>query len=187
MPKKKFPHNATLVENYRKTQDVKIKNEFIEYNIPLIKNIIEKKFKYPNYFDDLLQEGRLALSKALDKYDPDRGNISTLCYWSVMNRLKTFMSKTNLYGSRKKRLEPIDNSEEILLNIQYSPTSKSTLLEKLMDSLEYEDRELIKNRFGFNGKRKIGKISARESLAIDRFKEIVSSSEYELEDLLQDP
>lgn len=186
MSKKKFPHNATLVESYRQTQDIRIKNKFIEYNIPLIKNIIEKKFRYPNYLDDLLQEGRLALSKALDKYDPERGNISTLCYWSIMNRLKTFMSKTNLYGNRKKKLEPVDNSEDILLNIQYSPGTRLTILEKLMDNLDTEDKELIRNRFGFNGKRKIGKMSAREHLAIDKFKEVISSSEYELEELLQD-
>jgi RNA polymerase sigma factor (sigma-70 family) len=178
--------NKSLLENYKNTNDIKYKNLFIEHNTPLIRQIIARRFKYPSHFDDLLQEGRLALAKAMDKYDSDRGNISTLCYWSVMNRLKTYMSKTNVFGKRKSMLEPIDNSEDVLNLIQVDGKVKYSNLENLIDQLEEEDKNLIKERFGFNGKRKLGRISTKEIEAISKLKELINNSDYELVELFEE-
>ena len=184
--KSKFSHNKYLLEQYQETKDNKFKNEFINKNIPLVKQIIDRRFKYPNYFDDLLQEGRLALSKAMEKYDPERGSISTLCYYSVMNRLKTFMSKTNIYGGRKMRLEPLDNSDEILLAIPVQNIKNISVLEDLINELPTEEKDLIRSRFGFDGKQKIGKVSYRELSAWESLKSLIKERGYSSIDLVQE-
>lgn len=184
--KVKFSDNKYLLEQYNSTKDDKFKDEFIKKNIPLVKRIIDRRFKYTNYFDDLLQEGRLALSKAMEKYDPSRGNISTLCYYSVMNRLKTFMSKTNIYGKRNARLEPLDNSEEILLSIPVNNVRNISVLEDLINDLSEEDRSLIRERFGFNGRQKIGKVSNRELHAWENLKSLIKEKGYSSSELLQE-
>lgn len=184
--KAKFSNNKYLLDQYNITKDNKYKDEFIRKNTALVKKIIDRRFKYPNHFEDLLQEGRLALSKAMEKYDPDRGSISTLCYYSVMNRLKTFMSKTNIYGKRNIRLEPLDNSEEILLSLPASDVKNITILEELINNLPEEDKSLIRDRFGFNGKQKMGRVSTRELDAWKNLKSLIEEKGYSSRELLQE-
>lgn len=64
------------------------KIKFIKENEGLIMRVVSK---YCNYrksdFEDLLQEGKMAIYKDLDNYDENKGALSTFCYTSVRNRI----------------------------------------------------------------------------------------------------
>ena len=50
------------------------KNELIERNLRLVVSIAKKYRKFGCDLEDLIQEGNLGLMKAVDRFDPERGN-----------------------------------------------------------------------------------------------------------------
>lgn len=85
--------NKELLFKYKQTGDLRIKGLIIENNKGFIKDIINKKFNYPNILDELFQEGMIALSNCIEKYDPEKGELTTLSFYSIRNRLLNYLRK----------------------------------------------------------------------------------------------
>jgi RNA polymerase sigma factor (sigma-70 family) len=74
----------------------KIKNELILRNQPLITYIVKKYYSYKTYHknirEDLLQEGVLGLSAAIDGFDPKRGfKFSTYGTWWIRQAINNYI------------------------------------------------------------------------------------------------
>lgn len=66
-----------LFREYRRTHDIKIRNELVE-NYMYVAEIIAKKFVGRGVeYDDLLQVASEALIAGVEKFDPDKGNLFT--------------------------------------------------------------------------------------------------------------
>lgn len=183
--------NKSILDSFfnEKNPEIKdsLKEEFIETNEFLVKRIIERKFaSFSSRYDDLMQEGRLALSKAIDRFDPEKGQISTFCYHAVTNRLRSYVQGVRIFGKKKTYNGPIENSSEFLESIPVTDRRYKSVLEEVMDDLSEEDREVIRHRFGFDGNRKVGPISTKEMEAWNRLKEKIQESGYSRSELLQD-
>lgn len=86
-------NNKELCIKYRETGDLKIKGQIIENNKAFVKSIISKRFNYPNIFEDLFQEGMIALSNCIEKYEPSKSELTTFSYYSIRNRLLNYLRK----------------------------------------------------------------------------------------------
>lgn len=62
------------------------KNKLIVKHTPLVVSVIQKKFPNARDRDDLIQEGLLALSKAIDTYQESRGSFSNWATTCVIRR-----------------------------------------------------------------------------------------------------
>ena len=79
------------VELYEKIKagDSEAKDIVIHSCLPLVIDIA-KKFRYNNKhidLDDMIQEGNMALMKAVDRWDINKGSITTVATWYVRNSL----------------------------------------------------------------------------------------------------
>lgn len=101
----------------------KYAEELIIGGTALIRKIINFLWKDSPYDEDLLQEGRLALFKALKKYNPSRGNdgelkgaqFATYAYNSIKNAIIMFLRKNrNTFGTIKKDLIQEDTTLGLL-------------------------------------------------------------------------
>jgi len=75
--------------NKIKTGDVGARNTVIHSCLPLVINIA-KKFRVNNKhidLDDMVQEGNIALMRAVDKWDINKGSITTVAVWAIKNSL----------------------------------------------------------------------------------------------------
>lgn len=70
-----------LIARYR-LGDPEAKRELVEANLRLVLSIARRFNAKSLSFEDLVQEGAIGLQHALDKYNPDRGRVSTYAtYW----------------------------------------------------------------------------------------------------------
>lgn len=73
-------------------------------NIPLV-GFIAKKFKprNRNEYDDLVQQGTIALIDAVSKYDKERAKLSTLVHICVYREIRRYLEK-NIRANIKKKI-----------------------------------------------------------------------------------
>ena len=75
--------------NKIKTGDVNARDTVIYSCLPLVINIA-KKFRINNKhidLEDMIQEGNIALMRAVDKWDINKGSITTVATWYIRNSL----------------------------------------------------------------------------------------------------
>lgn len=90
---------------------------FIE-NEKLVGYVYNKFFrqKYHEYEDDLIQEGRIALWKCINKYDNDKNCFSTFAVKCIKNSLYMFLRRELACGKRCVSLyEQISNTEGLVI------------------------------------------------------------------------
>lgn len=80
-------------------------SELIRSYEPMVRSLVyqyTRGMKRPtSYYEDLLQEGRIAVFKAIGSFDPGRGaDFSTHAYWQIKSALYKFLGKNVAYPGR---------------------------------------------------------------------------------------
>lgn len=81
----------------------------------MINSIIQKKNLYGE-FQDLMQEGRIALMKALDTYSSEKSQFSTYAFVVIKNRLFQYVKKNNTTVNSKGKGTILMVNPDILLS-----------------------------------------------------------------------
>lgn len=148
--------NQILVEQFLQEQDekkqLKIRNEIIKSNIPLVHDVIQKKFyNSAEDKDDLVQIGLLGVNKALNYYNPAKGKFSTLAHKAISDNIIVMLKKNKeAFGGKNKykytRLIDFDLSQ-----IPSKQESKGVFeaVDKVFGKLPERDVENLKKKFGF--------------------------------------
>tara|TARA_Y100001951_G_scaffold103029_1_gene110954 strand:- start:301 stop:1071 length:771 start_codon:yes stop_codon:yes gene_type:complete len=124
--------------NKIKTGDVDARDTVIHSCLPLVINIA-KKFRINNKhidLEDMIQEGNIALMRAVDKWDIDKGSITTVATWYIKNSL-------------------VDMITDARYNIQYPYTLSRRAAEELrkIKNIDSTDIEYISQETGLTPKR----------------------------------
>ncbi|WP_020155419.1 sigma-70 family RNA polymerase sigma factor [Caldibacillus debilis] len=81
-----------MIEKYQKNKDVELLNEIVKNNLGLIKKFAEQLTKIAPHKldeDDLIAAGAIGLLKAIERYDPKRGNqFSTYATWWIKQAIR---------------------------------------------------------------------------------------------------
>lgn len=87
--------DAELFEQYKEEQSLKVRNEIIKRNQPLVTFIINKYYSkktFEKHKDDLIQEGIFGLVEAIKGFDPDRGfKFSTYATWWIRQAVNNYI------------------------------------------------------------------------------------------------
>lgn len=85
-----------ILDNWKtsnKKQKLKIESRLINDLTYFIQSKI-KQHKGKAFYDDLVQEGRLGISKAVKDFNPERGlSFFKFANWHIQSRMKSFLSK----------------------------------------------------------------------------------------------
>ena len=170
-------HNSNLIHGTLSCQNVETitpeQSKLIKANHDLVKILAWKLIKRCNdssrvMFDDLVSAGDDALIKAAQSYDPCRGaKFRTYASHCIKHKmLAEIKSKYSLKVSSIQfgttSVQEFEDSfvEDVLEEVDYGylhcnwEQEYNMLIERLycaLDRLEVEERELIYNRYGFNG------------------------------------
>lgn len=114
-----------------------------------------KPYKSQSFYDDLLQEGRIALIMAINKFDENRGNkFFWFAEWYLKIRFKNAL-KTYIFNPRevyKAYNNSLDKGEDYYFD--EDPVEKRETREILMNEigkLDKKSQEILTLKFGLGG------------------------------------
>ncbi|HAT64549.1 MAG TPA: hypothetical protein DCS66_08090 [Flavobacteriaceae bacterium] len=126
------------LHNKMRDGDSDATNTIVSSCLPLVISIA-KKFRYNNKhvdIEDMIQEGNIALIKAVENWDVQKGSITTVATWYIRNRL-------------------VDVINDAKYNIQYPYSLSRRAAEELrkVKNINSTDIEHISNETGLSPKR----------------------------------
>lgn len=161
---KKLSRQEQVVLHKRmKNGDISARNTLVESCLPMVIKIADK-FSTNNKhidFEDLVQEGNMAVVRAVDVFDPHKyGAVTTLVWWAVNNALISATHKSNY-----KMKHP------------FSISSYASKMMKDIDSSDSSDSEVIADKLN----RKVETIKKMKQKMYNRtgmFSSSVTGKEY---------
>lgn len=146
-------NNEQLIRKYQRTYDKKIKNQIIENNIPLIKNIATRYTNISNMnIDELFSYGCEGLIIAIDRFNPDLKTdfqhflITYIRRYIIDGIYKTQGLKRDKFSSEYLKLKNQfeQDGEQLRDNITYIDKIIDYMIEKDIISEELRDEKKLK-------------------------------------------
>ena len=132
-----------LRDKRKKSRSKKVQAQYEKYHamctskLDYLVEVRTRKYKGFSNYDDLRQDGRLALMLALNSFDPTKGNF----YWWASQYIKTKISRE---ANRHSTLKiPIKKTKTLT---PYKVSQLPIIVDEEPDGLEFTEVEQIKNR-----------------------------------------
>lgn len=107
-----------------------------------------KIYRKKHYYNDLFQEGRLALIRAMNDFNIDKGsNFFTIASWYISNNIRDYLKGVN----REVVCENVEQFVPAQISPQdyYENIEKDKLIKKAILSLPKMERYVLVMRYGF--------------------------------------
>lgn len=150
------------------SEAIRVKNHIVAANIRLVVSIVKQLASSPSGFEDMLSDGLLAMMRAVEKFDFDRGfRFST--YATMVIRRQLYRSMKNEHRDRGR----FPSADNVLLSEHAEQENDprigfhgwnrlSETLGKMITQLDAREQLIIRARFGFDTD---GKKQTLQSLA----------------------
>lgn len=128
-----------------------------------------KLYRKELFYEDLIQEGKLALITALNDFDQTRSiNFFKVASWHLSNRFRKFIKEI------KNKEVPCENVEQFIKDTYPSPLDycekleEKLIMKKLLFSLSEIERYILMKRFGVLGEEKNTLKQIGKSLSVSK-------------------
>jgi len=142
--------NKDLYSKYKESLSNEVKWDIVITNIPLIFEIVHKKWDERFDFSDLLQEGILGASLGVERYKEGAGStlvtiIRVYTFKKVQEYIDTYSDRSvvqNTWAAQKERELKKEEFEEVFTEFSRIPAAKSTInSDEILDRIDDEPRE----------------------------------------------
>lgn len=160
-----------LAKRWRDNKDISARNKLVESNLKFVANVARSYKGLGLSYSDLIQEGNTGLFKAVDRFEPERGNkfISYAVSWIKQSILEALQKKNYLKGDElpsecitDENNENIDdfstcNFDDVYLDISDDEKRREedikTIISFLLDGLTVRERYIVTQYNGIDEKK----------------------------------
>ena len=156
--------------------------EICEQYEPMITRVLQKAQIYKDQ-DHYRQCARIALWKAVQNYQKDKGEFAPYAYWTMLTSLYTEMRKDNQYRERNISYEKDELTNIVHYNqVEDETAEKFEELEELLAQLSEVEYSLIKSIYLYGNSyeeiaviegRTVASIKKRRQRAMDKLRRLV--------------
>lgn len=157
---------GVLANRWKQYRDVKARNKLVESNLKFVANVARNYKGLGLSYSDLIQEGNLGLFKAVDRFEPERGNkfISYAVSWVKQSIIDALRKKNSIKGDELPN-ETIDENNEyddLILDDAYLDITQDddsqykdikTVANFLLSNLDNRERFIVCQYNGINEKK----------------------------------
>ena len=152
--------------------DKKAKDILIERNLRLVAHVVKKYYDENRENQDLISIGIVGLIKAVNTYNPDKGNrlvtYAAKCIENELLRRLRAEKKRSKEGNTISLIDVVENDEMDTLE-QIEKAENISLVQKYVaQSLNEREKEIIVWRYGLDGKKPMTQKKVGEKLGISR-------------------
>ena len=110
-----------LTKQWKENKDISARNKLVESNLKFVANVARNYKGLGLSYSDLIQEGNAGLFKAVDRFEPERGNkfISYAVNWIRQSILEALNKKNSLKSSELPN-ETVEDDDNIFNERTYS-------------------------------------------------------------------
>jgi RNA polymerase primary sigma factor len=137
-------------------QAAAVRDQIIRANLRLVVSIAKRHAGSYDDIPELVSDGNVALTRAVDRFDYARGNrFSTYASWAIINGFKRRKREQN------KRTRFVTGHEELLratvdtrtdeLDQEKAYTQRQRKVERMLGRLDDRERRIIASRYGIGG------------------------------------
>src|ERR687893_1322155 len=115
-----------------KAGDARARQRLVERNLMLVVSVVKKYRGQGLPFEDLIQEGNIGLLKAVDKFDPEKGNrFSTYATWWIRQSIQRALGdkgrEIRLPAHMNEKLRKVRKAQrELVAKLHREPTLEET-------------------------------------------------------------
>lgn len=167
-----------------KDGDLEARNKLVEHNLRLVAHIVKKYNNLERDLDDLISIGTIGLIKAINTYDPSKGNrLVTYASRCIENELLMLLRKEKKSAKEVSLQEPIGVDKEgneislidiihceddNILNLLVYSSNVKKLYEELSALPDQRERQVLILRYGLYGGEELPQREVAKLLGISR-------------------
>lgn len=163
-------HDAAENEKYKLIDEIVNKLSYLIYSKI-------KKHRGKIFYEDLVQEGKLGLIKAIEDFDPKRGlNFFKFAGWQIKNNIKKFWRCNYRFLTITSKIKEAEREDKIIDNLPILLEEQEgfKILFEEINKLPEIDRRVVMMKFGIREKentfREIGEIFSLSKQRIEQIK-----------------
>jgi RNA polymerase sigma-B factor len=137
-------HVRELLRDYARTRDPQTKAELAALHLNLVRYLAGKFAGRGESLDDLVQVGSLGLVKALDRYDPERGNeFTTYATPTIVGEIKRHFRDKGWAMKIPRRLQELNQSVNRASERMSSELGRAPTAQEIAERLEVAADEVL--------------------------------------------
>src|SRR5271170_2626633 len=119
---------ARLFERWQRHEDESAREELVERFMPLARSLARRYGRSSEPFEDLLQVASMGLLKALDRFDPERGNpFPSFAVPTILGEMRRYFRDSGWAvhvprGTQERALRVRDAQDRLANELGHAPT-----------------------------------------------------------------
>lgn len=139
-------HERELLVRYRRHGDMAARDELVRRNLPLARRLVSR-YHRGSSAEDLLQVASLALVKAVDRFEPERGTtFSTYAVPTILGEIRRYFRDTSWSAHVPRGIQELSMAVRTVEDELWSALGRSPTPHEVADALGAEVEDVIEAR-----------------------------------------
>lgn len=136
--------SAKLFKEYKRTRDLKIRNELVERYLYIVDILAKKYINKGVDYDDLYQIGSMALVFAVERFDPDKGfEFTSFATPTIIGEIKRYFRDKGWAIKVPRKWKEISSKLPMVKDVLGQKLGRAPLVSEIADYLAVSEEDVL--------------------------------------------